>query len=53
MIGLVRYWTTRFRIPDDRIELERGLFSRHSVSTPLDRVRTVDLTASPSTGCSA
>jgi putative membrane protein len=47
VIGLVRYWTTRFRISDDRIELERGLVSRHAVATPLDRVRTVDLTASP------
>ena len=47
LIGLVRYWTTRFRISDERIELERGLISRHAVSTPLDRVRTVDLTASP------
>ena len=47
LIGLVRYWTTRFRITGDRIELERGLLSRHAVATPLDRVRTVDLTASP------
>ncbi len=46
-IGLVRYWTTRYRISGDRIELERGLVSRHAVATPLDRVRTVDLTASP------
>lgn len=47
VIGLVRYWTTRFRISGGRIELERGLLSRHAVATPLDRVRTVDLTASP------
>lgn len=46
-IGLVRYWTTRFRISGGRIELERGLLSRHAVATPLDRVRTIDLTASP------
>ena len=46
-IGLVRYWTTRYRIAGDRIELERGLLSRHAVATPLDRVRTIDLTASP------
>jgi putative membrane protein len=46
-IGLVRYWTTRYRISGTRIELERGLVSRHAVATPLDRVRTVDLTASP------
>ena len=47
LIGLVRYWTTRYRISGDRIELERGLLSRHAVATPLDRVRTVDITASP------
>jgi len=47
VIGLVRYWTTRYRVSGDRIELERGLVSRHAVATPLDRVRTVDLTASP------
>lgn len=47
LIGMVRYWTTRYRIGADRIELERGLLSRHAVATPLDRVRTVDLTASP------
>jgi len=47
VIGLVRYWTTRYRISGDRIELERGLVSRHAVATPLDRVRTVDITASP------
>jgi len=46
-IGLVRYWTTRYRITAERIELEHGLVSRHAVATPLDRVRTVDLTASP------
>ena len=33
--------------PQGRIELRRGLLNRHVLSTPLDRVRTVDLTASP------
>jgi putative membrane protein len=46
-LGLARYLTTRFRIAGGRIELRRGLLSRHVLSTPLDRVRTVDLTASP------
>ena len=45
-IGVVRYLTTSFRIADGRIELQRGLFNRQRLSTPLDRVRTVDLTAS-------
>jgi putative membrane protein len=46
-LGLARYLTTSFRIAGERIELKRGLLSRHVLSTQLDRVRTVDLTASP------
>jgi putative membrane protein len=46
-IGLARYLTTRYRIDADRVELKRGLISTHVLSTPLDRVRTVDITASP------
>lgn len=46
-VGLVRYWTTAYRIHAGRVELRRGLLSTSVLSTPLDRVRTVDLTASP------
>ncbi len=46
-LGLARYLTTRYRIHAGRVELKRGLLSTHILSTPLDRVRTVDLTASP------
>jgi putative membrane protein len=46
-LGLLRYLTTRFRIAAGRIELQRGLLSRHVLSSPVDRVRTVDLTSSP------
>lgn len=45
-LGVLRYLTTRFRIAQGRVELRRGLVSRHVLSTPLDRVRTVDVTAS-------
>lgn len=45
-LGLLRYLTTSFRIAAGRVELRRGLLSRHVLSTPLDRVRTVDLTSS-------
>lgn len=45
-IGVLRYLTTSYRITPARVELRRGLISRHVLSTPLDRVRTVDLTAS-------
>lgn len=46
-LGVVRYLTTTFRVTGARVELRRGLLQRHTLSTPLDRVRTVDLTASP------
>ena len=46
-LGLLRYLTTGFRITAGRVELRRGLLNRHVLATPLDRVRTVDLTASP------
>jgi putative membrane protein len=46
-LGLMRYLTTSFRISSGRIELKRGLLNRHVLSTPVDRVRTVDLTSSP------
>jgi putative membrane protein len=46
-LGLMRYLTTSFRISGGRIELKRGLLNRHVLSTPVDRVRTVDLTSSP------
>jgi putative membrane protein len=45
-IGLLRYLTTSFRVAGGRIELRRGLLSRHLLSTPVERVRTVDLTSS-------
>ena len=46
-LGVLRYYTTYFRIAGGRIELRRGLVNRHVLSTPLDRVRTVDITAPP------
>ncbi|HEX5861484.1 MAG TPA: PH domain-containing protein [Nocardioides sp.] len=46
-LGILRYLTTSFRITADRIELRRGLLNKHLLSTRLDRVRTVDVTASP------
>ncbi|MDN4173621.1 PH domain-containing protein [Nocardioides sp. SOB77] len=46
-LGLLRYLTTSYRISGGRVELRRGLLERHVLSTPVDRVRTVDLTAPP------
>jgi putative membrane protein len=46
VLGLLRYVTTTYRIGDGRIQLRHGLLNKQVLSTPLDRVRTVDLTAS-------
>jgi putative membrane protein len=45
-LGVARYLSTRYRVLADRVELRRGLLERHLLSTPMDRVRTVDVTAS-------
>lgn len=44
-ISLLRWFTTRYQITPDRVQLRTGLFRRRTVSTPADRVRTVDVTA--------
>jgi putative membrane protein len=43
--GTLRYFTTRFRITPAQIQLRHGLFRRRTTAAPLDRVRTVDVTA--------
>lgn len=45
--GLLRWLTTRYRITGERVELRHGLLFRNARSTPLDRIRSVDLTAGP------
>jgi putative membrane protein len=42
--SILRWFTTRFRITAERIELRHGLFRRTLMTAPLDRVRTVDVT---------
>ena len=46
-LGLWRFASTSFRITPGQIELRRGLLSRNVLTAPLDRVRSVELTASP------
>ena len=46
-LGIMRYFTTRFRITDAQVELLRGLLSRSVLTAKLDRVRAVELTSSP------
>jgi putative membrane protein len=45
VIGVVSWWRTKYRITAERIELQRGLLSRNTVSVRLDRVRTVETMA--------
>jgi putative membrane protein len=43
--GVLRWFTTRYRIAAGRIELRRGLLTKQTTTAQLDKVRTVDLTA--------
>lgn len=45
--SVVRWSTFRYAVWHDRIDITSGLLARRSRSIPLDRVRGVDLTASP------
>jgi putative membrane protein len=47
VIGLLRFASTSFRITGSQIELRRGIAGRSILTAPLDRVRTVELTAKP------
>lgn len=44
-IGLWRYLTTRWRITQTQVQLKRGLIGRQILVAPLDRIRSVELTA--------
>jgi putative membrane protein len=43
--SLLRWFTTRYRITSEQVQLRTGLFRRRAIATPADRVRTVDVTA--------
>ncbi len=45
--GVARWFTTRYRFTADQVQLRSGLLQRKSFTAPADRVRTVDVTASP------
>lgn len=46
-IGLWRWYTTSFRISETALQVRTGLVNRATLTAKLDRVRTVDVTASP------
>jgi putative membrane protein len=43
--AMLRWFTTRYRITPDQIQLRHGLLRRKSMTAPMDRVRTVDVTS--------
>ncbi len=45
LIAVVRLLTTRYRITPDKLQLRKGLLRRRTMDVPLDRIRTVDVTA--------
>lgn len=45
--SLIRWATFRYALHDNRLDITSGLLARKSRSIPLDRIRGVDLTASP------
>lgn len=47
VLGVARFLMTRYRVTEGRVELRRGLVGRSVLTARLDRVRTVELTATP------
>ena len=44
-LGLMRWFTTRYRVTEDRVEVRQGLLRRRLLAVSRDRVRTVDVTS--------
>src|SRR6185437_13694056 len=45
LLSLLRWFTTRYQISPEQVQLRTGLLRRRSMTTPADRVRSVDVTA--------
>jgi putative membrane protein len=45
-LGVLRWFTTTYRVAAGQVQVRRGLLQRQVVSVALDRVRTVDISAS-------
>jgi putative membrane protein len=43
--GMLRWFTTTYRISADQVQVRKGLFRRQLLTVPRDRIRTVDVTA--------
>ena len=46
VVSVLRWVTTTYRITAEQVQLRTGLVRRKTISTPADRVRSVDVTAS-------
>ncbi len=44
--GVLRWFSTRYRFTADQVQLRHGVLNTSTVSAPIDRVRSVDVTAS-------
>ncbi len=45
LLGLLRWFTTSYRFDDEQVQLRHGLIQKTTVSAPMDRIRSVDVTA--------
>lgn len=46
-LASIRWATTTFRVSEGRVQQRHGLLRRETLTVPVDRVRTVDVSASP------
>jgi putative membrane protein len=46
-LGVVRWFTTSYRITPEQVQVRKGLLRRQVLTVPRDRLRTVDVTAHP------
>ena len=46
-LALARWFTTTYRVSAEQVQVRRGLLRKEVLTVPRDRVRTVDVTASP------
>lgn len=45
MLSVSRWFTTRYRVSPDQVQIQEGLLRRRTLSARLERVRTVDVTS--------
>jgi putative membrane protein len=44
-MGMMRWFTTRYRVSAEQVQVRKGLLRRQLLTVPRDRIRTVDVTA--------